>query len=50
MVKHKSTGSCEYLSSSVEPDKAFLAPLRVEAFESAASSSEASAGWNAIRR
>jgi hypothetical protein len=48
MMKHKSTGGCEYLSSSVEPDKAFLAPLRIKAFESAASSSES--GRNAVGR
>lgn len=49
-VKNKSKGGCEYLSSSVKPNKAFLAPLRIEAFESAASSSEASTGRNAIGR
>jgi hypothetical protein len=46
--KHKSTGSCEKLNSSVKPDKAFLAPLRIEAFESAASWSET--GRNAVGR
>jgi hypothetical protein len=50
MVKYKSMGSCEYMSSSVEPDKAFLAPLRIEAFESAASSSVASTSRNAVGR